>query len=223
VREAWRTATLAVIVAGAVLAAALHSPERLLTVAENAAADPLLFAGVVVGLYAIRPFVLWPPTLVAVVVGYGFGVMAGFPIALAGAVGTAVVPYVLAARFGREAPLVGRLQTAGEGFFEATGSFRGVVAARLAPIPADAVTVAAAIAGVRFRTFAAGVLVGETPWTLGAVAVGASLSTLSTEGASTGGLRITALATVAAIALLAGPAYRRYSDGRSGTSAPWRS
>lgn len=212
-RDTWRLVTVAVPVAVVVLVAALHSPDRLLGAAEAAAGDPVVFAGIVVGLYAIRPALLWPPTLVATVVGYGYGVLIGFPIAMAGAIATAVVPFVLAASVGRDGPLPWGLQARGEAFFETAGPFRGVVAGRLAPIPADALTVAAAISGVRFRTYVAGVLVGETPWTLAAVAVGASLSTLTTEGATDGaGLRLAILATVAALALLAGPAYRHYGD-----------
>lgn len=205
-------ATLAIVAAGVSLAALLHSPERLLDAAEGAAADPLLFAGVVAVLYAVRPALLWPPTLVAVVVGYGYGLVLGVPIALAGAVATSIVPFYLARWLGAEAPGADRVGTIGEQYLAATGPIRGVTAARLTPIPADAVTVAAALADIRFRSFATGVLVGEIPWTVAAVAVGASLAALSTDGAAAGGFRLVALATLAAIAVLVGPAYRRYGD-----------
>lgn len=204
--------TLVLVVAVVLLVALLHSPERLLDAAEGAAADPLVFAGVVAALYAVRPALLWPPTLVAVVVGYGYGVVLGVPIALAGAVATSIVPFYLARWLGTDAPGADRVGAIGEQYLAATGPIRGVTAARLAPIPADAVTVAAALADVRFRSFAAGVLVGEIPWTVAAVAVGASLATLSTDGAAAGGFRLVALATIAAIAILVGPAYRRYGD-----------
>ncbi|AGN02493.1 hypothetical protein L593_12770 [Salinarchaeum sp. Harcht-Bsk1] len=206
----WRTLTLAFVVASVSLAALLHSPDRLLGVAEGAAADPLLFAAVVLGLYLLRPLVLWPPTLVAVVVGYGYGVVVGLPVALAGAIVTSVGPFYLARWLGTDAPGADRVGSIAEEYLVTTGPVRGVTAARLAPIPADAVTVAASLAGVRFRDFAKGVLVGETPWSLAAVAVGASLATLSAEGATAGGFRLAALTTLAAIAVLAGPAYRRY-------------
>lgn len=209
-RLAWRLATLGAAVAAVAIAAALHSPERLLAVAEATAADPLLFGGVVLALYLLRPLVLWPPTLVAVVVGYGYGVGLGIPVALAGAVVTSAPPFVLARWLGRDAPTVARVRDAGEGFFEAAGPVRGVTAARLAPVPADAVTCAAAVSGVTFRELAAGVLVGELPWTVAAVTIGASLATLATDGLAAGGLRLGALGTVVALALLAGPAYRRY-------------
>lgn len=212
-----RIATLCLLVAVAIVAALLHSPEQLLAAAEAAAGDPLLFSFVVLALYLLRPVVLWPTTLVAVVVGYGFGFAAGVPIALAGAVLTSVAPFYLARRLGRDAPIVGSVQSLGERFFETAGPVRGVIAGRLVPIPADAVTAAAAVAGVRFRQFALGVLVGELPWTVAAVAVGASLATLTTEGAAAGGARLAALTTLAALALLVGPAYSRY-----GSSLPTR-
>lgn len=213
VHRGWRTLTLALVLAGVALAALLHSPERLLDVAEAATADPLVFLAVVIGLYAVRPLVLWPPTLVAVVVGYGFGLVLGVPIALAGAVGTSILPFYVARWLGPDVPGAERVGEVGERYLATAGPIRGVTAARLAPIPADAVTVAAAVSEVRFRDFAAGVLVGEIPWTVAAVAVGASLATLSTEGATAGGLRLAVLTTLAAIAILAGPAYRRYGGG----------
>lgn len=212
VHRGWRTITLALVVAGVSLAALLHSPERLLDAAEGATADPLVFLAVIVGLYAVRPAVLWPPTLVAIVVGYGFGLVLGVPIALAGAVGTSILPFYAARWLGPDLPGADRVGEVGERFLATAGPIRGVTAARLAPVPADAVTVAASLSGVRFRDFAAGVLVGELPWTVAAVAVGASLATLSTDGATAGGLRLVALTSLAAIAILAGPAYRRYGD-----------
>lgn len=208
----WRTLALAVVLVSVSLAALLHSPERLLDAADSAAADPLLFAAVVVGLYAVRPLLLWPPTLVAVVVGYGYGVVFGLPIALAGAVFTSIGPFYAARWLGTDVPGADRVGSIGEEYLATAGPVRGVTAARLAPIPADAVTIAASLADIRFRDLAKGVLVGEIPWSLAAVAVGASLATLSTEGAAAGGVRLAALTTLAAIASLAGPAYRRYGD-----------
>lgn len=211
-RLTWRLASLGGLAAVVALAATAHSPARLLAVAEAAAADPLVFGGVVLALYAVRPALLWPPTLVAVVVGYGYGLAVGVPVALAGAVLTSGPPYLAARWLGRDAPVVARLQDAGEGFFGAAGPVRGVTAGRLAPLPADAVTCAAAVSGVSFGELAAGILVGELPWTVAAVAAGASLATLTTDGVTAGGLRLAVLGTVAALGVLAGPAYRRYGD-----------
>ena len=202
-----RSLSLAVLLVVAVAASLLHSPSTVLDPIEALSDRPLLFFAVVVGLYTVRPAVLWPTTLVAIVVGFGYGAAAGLPIALVGAVYTSVPSFYAARWLGRDATGIARLQAAGERFFEATGGFRGVVAGRLAPVPADAITCAAAIAGVRFRTFAAGVLVGELPWTVAAVVVGASLSTLSADGLGTAGTQLAVITGAAAVLLLAGPLY----------------
>lgn len=209
-RASLRAATFGAVVAVALGAAVYTSPERALALAEATAADPLAFGLVVLALYLVRPVLLWPATVVAVAVGYGFGPVLGLPIALAGAVLTSAPPFVVARRLGRDAPVVGSAQAVGERFFETAGPVRGVAAGRLVPVPADAVTCAAAIAGVRFRHFALGVVVGELPWTIAGVAAGSSVATLTTDGVAAGGVRVAALATVAGLALLVGPAYRRY-------------
>lgn len=208
-----RTLSLAVLVAVAVTVSVLHSPSAVLSLVETTAANPLVFFGAIVALYTIRPLLLWPTTLVAVVVGYGYGIAVGIPVALVGAVFTSVVPFYTARLLGRDAPTIARLQSVGERFFGATGDLRGVVAGRLAPVPADAVTCAAALADVRFRHFAAGVLAGELPWTVAAVVVGASLSTLSADGIGAIGTPLAVVTALAAGLLVAGPLYSLSTAG----------
>jgi uncharacterized membrane protein YdjX (TVP38/TMEM64 family) len=173
--------------------------------------DPVLFVGAVFALYLVRPAVLWPPTLVAVVAGYGLGPALAFPVALVGAVVTSAPPFYFARWLdcGQENALVARLADAGSGYFGSTGDVRGVVAARLAPVPADAVSCAAGLSAMPFRAFALGVLVGELPWTVAAVVVGSSLSTITAEGLGGVGTPLAVATTVAAALLLAGPAYER--------------
>lgn len=203
-----RTGAVLAMVATAALTSFLHSPQWLLDAAAATATEPVLFGAVVVVLYCVRPLVLWPTTLVAIVVGYGYGVALGVPIALLGAVGTSIPPYYVARWLGDDAPTVARLRTAGERFFETTGDLRGVTAGRLAPVPADAVTFAAALSGVRFRTVTGGILIGELPWTIAAVVVGSSLATLTAEGLGTLGTGVALVTALAAAVLLVGPAYR---------------
>ncbi|QSG04115.1 TVP38/TMEM64 family protein [Natranaeroarchaeum sulfidigenes] len=205
--------TLAVVV----VAALLTSKETVLGATETVAGDPLLFAGAVILLYALRPLVLWPTTLVAVAVGYGFGIALGFPIALAGAVFTSIPAYY-AGRWvaaGWDCGTAARLASAGDRFFDTTGDLRGVVAGRLAPVPADAVSAAAGMGGVRLRVLAVGILVGELPWTIAAVVVGNSLHTISTAGLGSVGTQLGVVTTLAALLLLAGPAYEHFVDGGS--------
>jgi|AntDeeMinimDraft_4_1070355.scaffolds.fasta_scaffold00015_135 uncharacterized membrane protein YdjX (TVP38/TMEM64 family) len=198
------------------VAAVLTSKTAVLGAVETLAADPLLFGGAVVLLYLFRPLVLWPTTLVAVAVGYGFGIALGFPVALAGAVLTSV-PAFYAGRWvaaGWNCGVVARLATAGSRFFDATGDFRGVVAGRLAPVPADAVSAAAGMGNVRLRVLAGGVLLGELPWTMAAVILGSSLHTISTAGLGGVGTRLGIITTLAAMVLLAGPAYEHLVESR---------
>jgi uncharacterized membrane protein YdjX (TVP38/TMEM64 family) len=210
------TVVLGGLVSVLLLASVLVSPSGAVSLAERTTHDPLLFGAVVCGLYLVRPFVLWPATLLAVVVGYGFG-LRGIPVALAGAVVTSVVPFYAARWLGSESPRIARLQTTGERLFETTGGVRGVAACRLAPIPSDGVTCAAAIAGVPFYTFATGVLIGELPWTIAAVLVGDSVATLTASELDAIDPRVGLVTAIAAALLLVGPAYRKLRGGRSGS------
>ena len=198
---------LAVVVAVALTA----SPAAAVDAVDAAAEEPTTFVAVVAALYLVRPIALWPPTLVAVVVGYGLGIVAGVPVGLAGAVLTSAPPFFVARWMGdgTDTGVIAQLAGMGSGYFGSVGDLRGVVAARLAPIPADAVSCAAGLSTMRFRTFALGVLVGEIPWTVAAVVVGSSLSTITARGLGGVGTPLAVATTAAAALLLAGPAYER--------------
>ncbi|WP_267640332.1 TVP38/TMEM64 family protein [Haloarchaeobius amylolyticus] len=209
----------AALVALVVAASLLTSPDAVLVHVEALAADPLLFGAALVVLYSVRPLVAWPTTLVAVVVGYGYGVALGVPIGLAGAVYTSMPPFFAARWVDDGGPIpvldrlsaVGRFRTSAERYFDTAGGVRGVTAARLAPIPADAVTCTASVSGVRLRHFVAGTLVGELPWTVAAVVVGSSANTLTTHGLGAIGLPLAVAMVVSAAVLLAGPAYETFA------------
>jgi uncharacterized membrane protein YdjX (TVP38/TMEM64 family) len=171
------------------------------------------FPAVLVGLYLARPFLAWPITLLSALVGFRYGVVAGLPLALAGAVATSLIPYAAGRRVPPGSGLLGRLRAGSRRFFDSTGGFRGVTAARLAPTPAEAVSGAAGAAGVSLPAFVLGTLVGELPWTVAAVVAGASMGRLAPETPALGPW-LTAAGVLAALALLAGPAYR-YARTRS--------
>jgi uncharacterized membrane protein YdjX (TVP38/TMEM64 family) len=201
---------------GAVVAAGmLSSPEATLRTASQAAADPLLFGVVLVGIYLVRPFVAWPTTAVAVVVGYGYGVALGVPVALAGAVLTSMPPFLGVRWIASEEGFWGRLGDAGDRFFHSTGQVRSVTAARLLPIPADAVTCTAAATGVSLPAFAVGTVLGELPWTVAAVVVGSSAERVATQGLGEAGLPVVVTAVAAAGLLLAGPAYQYLGESQT--------
>ncbi|WP_254765037.1 TVP38/TMEM64 family protein [Natrinema marinum] len=223
----------AIPVVGMVAAGLLVSPSTLFGTVDSLAAEPALFGLVVAGLYLVRPLLAWPTTPLAAIVGYGFGVAAGVPIALAGVVVT-VLPVFFVARWlvaddaavaratetdcaaSTASPTEGAdgdglLERAGETvthYYDATGPLRGVTASRLAPIPSDVATCAAAVSDVEPRHLVIGTAIGELPWTTAAVVVGASAATLTSSGFGEFGIALSAACAVAAGLLLAGPAYR---------------
>lgn len=216
----------AIVAGGAVTAGLLVSPSTVFAAVDSLTADPLVFGLVVAGLYLVRPLLAWPTTPLAVVVGYGFGVPVGVPIALAGVVVTVLPVFVAARSFvsgdaettpdaravdparGDEGGLLERTGVTVGRYYETAGPLRGVVASRLAPIPSDIATCAAAISGVSLRQFVLGTMIGELPWTVAAVVVGTSAATVSTSGFGELGAALSIGCALAAAALLAGPAYR---------------
>lgn len=215
-----RLVAVGVAVFAAVVLNLLVPPGTALTRVRSAAADPLAFSGVVLALYLVRPALAWPMTVLAGVVGFGFG-FSGLPVALLGAVVTAVPPYA-AARWATASEVEnddatsasgGRACRVGQRYFETVGGVRGVAAARLAPVPSDPTSLAAGACGVPPRAYALGTLVGETPWVVAAVAVGASAGSLATGGVTSVSPALVVVGCFGAGVLVAGPAYRRLTDG----------
>lgn len=174
------------------------------------------------GLYLLRPLLAWPITALSVVVGYRYGVAVGLPVALAGAVATSLLPYGFGRYYRDRAGAFAGVVDGAERFFEATGGLRGVVAARLAPTPAEPISIAAGAGRVSAGAFVAGTVVGELPWTVAAVVAGHSLSRLSVDGVAAVNPWLLAAGLAGAALLLAGPAYRwlrrsrRTGEGSSG-------
>lgn len=167
------------------------------------------FPAILVGLYLVRPLLAWPITALSVLVGYRYGVAIGVPLALVGAVATSLLPYAFARHYRDRAGPFSGLVAGSERFFEATGGLRGVIAVRLAPTPAEPVSIAAGAGRVSVGAFVAGTAIGELPWTVAAVAAGHSLSRLAVEGLTVSPWLVV-VGAAAAVALLAGPAYRWY-------------
>lgn len=201
--------------AGALLVgiAVFASPVVVFASLEWLAAHPVRFGVALLALAAVRPFLAWPNTLLAVAVGYGYG-WAGVPFGVALLTLTALPAFWLA-RAGRleartKFRVAERLCDTGERLTDATGSVRAVVATRLFPVPSDAVSVGAGIAGVRTRPFLLGTAVGELPWTVVGVAVGVSIDRLTADGVSGADPTVfVAMAGLGAL-LLAGPLYRAF-------------
>lgn len=196
------------------LAAVLFSPGAVLGGLEELASRPLVFGVALFGLYLVRPFLLWPVTSVAVLLGYLYGPASGFGLAIAGAALTALPPYLVGRYANDDIGLFGYVSETAEQFFSTTGDTRGVVAARFSPIPGDPISYAAGLSGVSAGPFLLGTMIGEVPWAFVAVFAGASMRTLDLASFSVQPQLIVALAGLTVL-LLAGPAYRRVLSGGS--------
>jgi len=193
-------ALLLVIAAGALVT----SPPWLLVRVMWLAADPVRFVGALVLLAAVRPFLAWPTTLLAVAVGYGWG-MRGLPLALGLIVLTSVPLFVL----GRRSSTGGRFADAGERAVDVTGDLRSVVVSRLFPAPSDVVSFATGLAGVPLRAFVLGTAIGELPWAFAGIVAGQSIETVLAEGlGAVVKPQLLIAAALVGLLLLAGPVYR---------------
>lgn len=213
-----RYVVLGAIVAAVTVAAVSISPERGLSTLTWLAADPVRFAVALVAVSVVRPFLAWPTTLVAIAVGFGYGWI-GVPFGVLLLTLTALPPYYLA-RLGRADPsaddgIGSRLSAAGERFVGVAGGSRTVAATRLLPMPSDAISVGAGVAGVRLRPFLLGTAVGELPWVIAGVAIGVSADRLARGELSAFDPTLFVGMAAVALLLLAGPFYRAYRRRRA--------
>jgi len=187
------------------------SPEAVVAELEGLASRPLLFALALVVVYLVRPFLLWPISMVALALGYLYGPVIGIPIALAGSALTGMPPYLLGRYAKTDMGLFGYISFSGQRIIDAVGETRSVIAARLSPVPGDPISYAAGLTGVSIRPFLAGTVIGEIPWALVTVLTGASMRRLSLSEFSVSPELVVALAGLAVI-VLAGPLYNRRSS-----------
>lgn len=167
---------LVVLGAGAVLL----SPAALIDAIHRLTHRPLLLGVALAAAYALRPLLAWPIAPLSAVIGYGYGPVVGLPIAIVAAVATCVPTYLAARRWEPTGGPVGWAAGMGRRALDRTGDARGVASARLLPTPADAVSFAAGLAGTSPRAFLLGTLLGQLPWTVAAVLLGASADRLTT-------------------------------------------
>ena len=200
------------ILASVAAAAALStSPNALLARIDVLAGRPILLSATLVALYSLRPLLAWPISALSILLGYLFGPLA-IPIALAGAVLTTLPAYLVARYLGHDAGLFSRIGAAGTAVRRTTGDLRGMTAVRLAPLPTDPVSYAAGLADVPLRPYALGTALGETPWVVTAVLLGASMGQLATVGLSASPLLLGTTVALALLLALSRPAYRRLSE-----------
>ncbi|MGM0397857.1 MAG: TVP38/TMEM64 family protein [Halobacteriota archaeon] len=179
---------------------------------RRAATSPW-FPLVLLALYSVRPFLGWPVMALSALVGFRFGVLVGVPIALLGAAYTSLVPYAAGRLVPDSDGLLGRFTGGSHVYFHRTGGLRGLVAARLAPLPAEPVSAAAGAGGVSLPAFVLGTVTGELPWTIAAVSIGHSM-TVFAVGDVTVDWWLVGIGLAGTIVLLAGPVYRTFGRRR---------
>jgi len=211
-RQAVAVAGLFGLAAGAMV---LFSPEPIVASLEGLAGAPLAFALVLVAVYLVRPFLLWPMSLVAVVLGYLYGPVIALPVALVGALVTVTPPYLLGRYARTDIGLFGTVSASGERLVGVVGETRGVLAARLSPVPGDPVSYGAGLAGVSPQPFYLGTVVGEVPWAVVAVVTGASMRSLSLSEFAVSLELVVALAGLAVLTL-GGPLYSHARASQAG-------
>jgi len=204
-------ASLAVLGGALAVAAVVFSPRAVLAWVASLSARPALFLAVLAVCYVARPFLMWPVSALSITVGYVFGVEWGIPIAIVGTVCSNAIPFLIARHARSEDGVIGFASESSDRFVSLTGELRGVIAARLAPLPADVVSSAAGLSDVSFRAYMLGTLVGESPWIAAEVLAGSSMQTLSVHGLSHS-LSLFVGATLLSALLLAGPVYRRVRE-----------
>jgi uncharacterized membrane protein YdjX (TVP38/TMEM64 family) len=194
-----------------VLAAVTLGPERAVETLLGLEDLPWLLP-LLLGLYLLRPFVGWPHSPFPVVVGFYFGLLSGTAVALVGLLLTSIPPFAVGRYLESDAGAFGRVSDLGERFCDATGDLRAVAGARLLPVPADLVSYGAGVAGVRTRAFVLGTVIGDIPWLVGLVFVGAQFEELTAEGFE--GLDPTVVVALALVGLLVlgKPLYSRLRD-----------
>lgn len=212
-----RLVGIGVLVVCALAGVVLVSPRHVMDQVGALRSDWMVLTALA-GVYLLRPFVLGPMSLITLFVGFRYGLAVGFPIAVVGTAATTIPPYVLANRARTSAGLLGRLCEYGRRAIHVTGEFRGVVAARLSPAPADAVSYGAGASAVSIPSYVAGTVVGELPWTAAYLLIGASLQGGDGFDAVLD-WRFFAGTTLAAGLVLAGPVYRWTTTVR-GDDAP---
>ena len=101
-RRATRRGLLGAGLVGGVAAGAtvVLSPAAVLGGLTTLSARPALFAATLLAVYLCRPLVFWPISAISLLVGFVYGPAVGVPVALAGAVGTCVPPFLVADKLG---------------------------------------------------------------------------------------------------------------------------
>lgn len=195
----------------ALVAALLFSPATVVAQLEHLATHPLQFALALVAIYLVRPFLLWPVSSIALVLGYVYGPVIALPIAIAGAAISGLPPFVVARYARSDVGPFSSVADTGRRLTDAVGETRGVLVARLSPVPGDPISYASGLSNVSLGAFLTGTLLGEVPWALVTVLAGDSMRTLSVTGFTLSPSAVLAIAGLGII-VLSGPLYSHFRE-----------
>ena len=207
-RQVVGMACLGAIALGAAL---LFSPATVVTELEQLATQPLQFTLALVAIYLVRPFLLWPVSSIALVLGYVYGPVIGLPVALVGAALSGLPPFFIARYARADVGPFGSVAATGRQLTNAVGETRGVLVARLSPVPGDPISYASGLTNVSLGAFLLGTVTGEIPWALVTVFAGSSMRTLSVTGFTLSPAAVLAIAGLGVI-VLAGPLYNHLRE-----------
>lgn len=159
----------------------LEAVQRLVEVMTSSALGPLIY----VALYAARPLVLFPASLLTLAAGYVFGPVLGTLLVVLGSNISASVAYVVGRYFGGRLLDSERAARVARHYTERLreNGFESVLMMRLVYVPYDLVNYLAGSLKIRWTPFILATALGSLPGTLSFVLFGASI-----EGGFTGEL-----------------------------------
>ena len=132
--------------------------------------------------FLLRPITFLPVTVLTAFCGFLLGPLLGFSVALVAVVGTSLIPYTFT-RMARGRPL--QRPRGGWLAMLSTHPFESVLAARLAMIPGDLVSMTAGLLRVPVASFVAATAIGGAPGLLVSLLAGSALQgTFRVDGTS---------------------------------------
>ncbi|WP_084777736.1 TVP38/TMEM64 family protein [Natrialba sp. SSL1] len=200
---------IGLVLIGSILTAALvFSDSHALIILTEASSSPWFLLLIFV-VYLFRPFFGWPHGIFPTAIGFIYGFRLGLIIGLIGGIVTVLPLYIVGRYFKTTTGLLAKASEVSDRFFTTTGETRGVIGARLTPLPTDVVAYAAGIAGVRIHSYLIGMFVGGIPWVIGFVYIGAAAQTLNIDTAQIPPSSVLLLATLGVFLLLGYPIFQK--------------
>lgn len=179
---------------------AAESATRLATLLTASAFGPLLYMLI----YALRPLILFPATVLTLLGGFLFGPLWGVVYTVIGANTSAMVAYTVGRFFGK-----GLLDsTEGSSLIDRfsgrirKNSFEAVLIMRLIFLPYDLVNYLSGFLRIDWKAFLLATIIGSIPGTISFVLLGSSFGTL--DELLAGDIRLNPVALGASVALIVG-------------------